>query len=257
METRLRWVAERVDNGAGLDDEPTIRHLMRSIGEASDGLGIRVREGTNAAQLFVELSPSEHRKVDTPTLIEHWREAVEGVPYVTSINFDYSLNRPGADIEVALSSRDDEILAAAAAALKERLGRYPGVHEVSDSERPPRDEIQFSLRNEAQALGLTSLDLARQVRQGFLGETVDSPRFLVVENGCRFFQELRFPDLIHAGLRCGRIGTSSFTLELALFRGTSEEAAATGFFAQVQVDAQSHRPSPLDAPRRALLEAIG
>ena len=174
VETRLRWVAERVDNGAGLDDEPTIRHLMRSIGEASDGLGIRVREGTNAAQLFVELSPSEHRKVDTPTLIEHWREAVEGVPYVTSINFDYSLNRPGADIEVALSSRDDEILAAAAAALKERLGRYPGVHEVSDSERPPRDEIQFSLRNEAQALGLTSLDLARQVRQGFLGETVQT-----------------------------------------------------------------------------------
>ena len=96
-----------------------------------------------------------------------------------------------------------------------------------------------------------------EIETGFLGETVDSPRFLVVENGCRFFQELRFPDLIHAGLRCGRIGTSSFTLELALFRGTSEEAAATGFFAQVQVDAQSHRPSPLDAPRRALLEAIG
>ncbi|WP_283638436.1 acyl-CoA thioesterase [Marinovum algicola] len=120
------------------------------------------------------------------------------------------------------------------------------------------DNDQYSHLNNATYFSLfdTALTLW-QIETGFLGETVDSPRFLVVENGCRFFQELRFPDLIHAGLRCGRIGTSSFTLELALFRGTSEEAAATGFFAQVQVDAQSHRPSPLDAPRRALLEAIG
>ena len=120
------------------------------------------------------------------------------------------------------------------------------------------DNDQYGHLNNATYFSLfdTALTLW-QIETGFLGETVDSPRFLVVENGCRFFQELRFPDLIHAGLRCGRIGTSSFTLELALFRGTPEEAAATGFFAQVQVDAQSHRPSPLDAPRRALLEAIG
>ncbi|WP_323767175.1 thioesterase family protein [Marinovum sp.] len=96
-----------------------------------------------------------------------------------------------------------------------------------------------------------------QIESGVLGDGPDAPRMLVVETGCRFFQELRFPDLLHAGLRCSRIGRSSFTIELALFRGAAEEAAATGFFAQVQVDAKSHRPLPLDAPRRALLKTIG
>lgn len=119
------------------------------------------------------------------------------------------------------------------------------------------DNDQYGHLNNATYFSLfdTALTLW-QMECGFLGQGAEAPRFLVVENGCRYFEELRFPDLIHAGLRCGRIGKSSFTLELALFRGEAQEAASTGFFAQVQVDAQSHRPLPLDADRRALLEAI-
>lgn len=127
------------------------------------------------------------------------------------------------------------------------------------TELPTRwaDNDQYGHLNNAAYFSLFDTALSQwQIETGFLGAGAEDPRFLVVENGCRYFAELRFPELLQAGLRCSRIGRSSFTLELALFRGNEPEAAATGFFAQVQVDAQDHRPLPLDARRRALLESI-
>ncbi len=75
----------------------------------------------------------------------------------------------------------------------------------------------------------------------------------VVETGCRYFAELAFPDAVTAGLRVGRIGTTSVRYEIGLFRNGREEAAAEGFFVHVYVDRESRRPQPLaHGMRRAL-----
>ena len=60
-------------------------------------------------------------------------------------------------------------------------------------------------------------------------------RFLVVESGCRYYAEAGYPDLIHAGLRVGHIGNSSWSYEVGLFRNGHALAFAEGFFSQVQV----------------------
>ena len=76
---------------------------------------------------------------------------------------------------------------------------------------------------------------------------------LVVETGCRYFSEMAFPDIVTAGLRVTRLGTSSVRYEVGLFRNGDEMPAAEGFFVHVYVDSGSRRPKALhDALRRAL-----
>jgi acyl-CoA thioester hydrolase len=79
---------------------------------------------------------------------------------------------------------------------------------------------------------------------------------MVVETGCRYFAELAYPDMVSAGLRVARIGTSSVRYEIGLFRNQSDEAAAEGFFVHVYVDRASRRPMPLPEGFRKILSTI-
>ena len=79
---------------------------------------------------------------------------------------------------------------------------------------------------------------------------------LVVETGCRYFSELAFPDVVTAGLRVARLGSSSVRYEVGLFRNDDDEAAAEGFFVHVYVDRGSRRPRPLNDRLRDVLEEI-
>jgi acyl-CoA thioester hydrolase len=75
----------------------------------------------------------------------------------------------------------------------------------------------------------------------------------VVENSCRFFKPLSFPETIDAALRVAKLGTSSVVYEIALFRAGDDDAAAAGRFVHVWVDRATQRPVRVpDAIRAAL-----
>ena len=77
---------------------------------------------------------------------------------------------------------------------------------------------------------------------------------LVVETGCRYYAEISFPDLVSAGIRVAKLGTSSVRYEIGLFRNDEPAAAAEGFFVHVYVDRTTRRPQPLHARLRSMLE---
>lgn len=79
---------------------------------------------------------------------------------------------------------------------------------------------------------------------------------LVVETGCRYFAEMAFPDVVTAGIRVAKLGSSSVRYEVGLFRNDEDSAAALGFFVHVYVDRASRRPKPLTDGLRAALEGI-
>jgi acyl-CoA thioester hydrolase len=79
---------------------------------------------------------------------------------------------------------------------------------------------------------------------------------LVVETGCSYFQPITFPDIVHAGLRVSRIGTSSVRYEVGLFRNDEPLAAAEGHFIHVYVMRATGKPTPLPGDLRAALEAL-
>jgi acyl-CoA thioester hydrolase len=76
---------------------------------------------------------------------------------------------------------------------------------------------------------------------------------VVAESGCRYFAELRFPDPLLVGLAVTRLGTSSVTYRLGLWR-EGGRVAAVGHWVHVFVDRTSRRPVPIPEVVRTLLE---
>ena len=79
---------------------------------------------------------------------------------------------------------------------------------------------------------------------------------LVVETGCQYFSSIAFPDLVHAGLRVGRLGNSSVRYEVGIFRNDEPQTAAKGHFIHVYVDRANRLPAALPAPLREVLARI-
>jgi len=79
---------------------------------------------------------------------------------------------------------------------------------------------------------------------------------LVVEAQCRYFSPIAFPDVVHAGLRVAKLGTSSVRYEVGIFRNGDMLAAAQGYFVHVYVNRAGGRPVPLPANLRAALESL-
>jgi acyl-CoA thioester hydrolase len=84
------------------------------------------------------------------------------------------------------------------------------------------------------------------LEQDLLNLDDSSTVFLVVESGCSYFSEIKFPDVVTAGLRVAKLGRSSIRYEVGLFSGESNEAAAGGHFVHVNVDRITRKPRPLD-----------
>jgi acyl-CoA thioester hydrolase len=79
---------------------------------------------------------------------------------------------------------------------------------------------------------------------------------LVVETSCRYFAELRFPEVVTAGIALERLGNSSVIYRLALFGEHSQSPAAAGRFVHVYVDRDTRRPTPVPGEIRAALAKL-
>lgn len=94
------------------------------------------------------------------------------------------------------------------------------------------------------------------IEQGVLDITGGDTIGLVVNTGCDYFAPIAFPDDVMARIRVDRLGNSSVTYGVGLFRGEEDIASAAGSFTHVYVDRENRRPVSLPTPLRAALEAI-
>ncbi|OBI45965.1 4-hydroxybenzoyl-CoA thioesterase [Mycobacterium kyorinense] len=79
---------------------------------------------------------------------------------------------------------------------------------------------------------------------------------IVAESGCRYFSELRFPEPLIVGLAVTRLGRSSVTYRLGVFRAADDEPqaiTALGHWVHVYVDRVSRKAQPIPEGIRALL----
>ena len=94
------------------------------------------------------------------------------------------------------------------------------------------------------------------IRCGGLDIRNDRVIAYAVETSCRFAKPLSFPETIDAGLRIARLGTSSVTYEIGIFRRGDDEPVASGRFVHVWVDRATERPVPIPPRIRAALEPL-
>lgn len=79
---------------------------------------------------------------------------------------------------------------------------------------------------------------------------------LAVESLCRYYKSFAYPDVIDAGLRVGRLGSSSVRYEIGLFAEGEDAARAEGHFVHVFVERESQRPTPIPEPMRGALQRL-
>lgn len=79
---------------------------------------------------------------------------------------------------------------------------------------------------------------------------------LIVETGCRYLAPVSFPQRLEVGLAVERLGRSSVTYRLALFREDDPAPTAVGRFVHVYVDRDDRTSTAIPFVIREVLEPL-
>ncbi len=94
------------------------------------------------------------------------------------------------------------------------------------------------------------------ISKGLLDVETSETIGLVVNTNCDYFAPISFPDKVNAAMRVARIGSSSVTYEVGLFRNDETTAAAQGQFTHVYVNRETRRPVAISDKMRDALSRL-
>lgn len=122
-------------------------------------------------EIDVYLTPPGIRPLSTSAFTRLWRSEVGEVRGVESLRFESDAGGPGrgAAITVELSHRDVEALDRASQALAAALAEFPQTTDIDDGYSEGKPQLDFRLLPQARSLGLSSAEVARQIRDAFYG----------------------------------------------------------------------------------------
>ena len=154
------------------DDEgnSVVEHIFSSSGSTWGGGSA----SSNIGRVMIEMMPPEKRdeSITSTKLVSEWRQLIGPLPGVETLTFRAEIGRSGDPIDVQLRGSDITRLNAAANEVKQTLSTVSGVFDIADSFSKGKQEIQFKLKPQAETLGISLSDLARQVRNSYFGVEV-------------------------------------------------------------------------------------
>ncbi len=157
----LREVDTRMQEELELDG-PVIRTVFSWVGSEISG------------GMLVELYKTDDQRINTRDIERRWRAQLGDLPGARTLQIG-AAGGPGGDgpdLSFQLVGRNLDQLEAAAGELEAAVRGFEGTYDIRNSFEGGLREIQLSIRPEAEVLGLSQQDLARQVRQAFFGEEV-------------------------------------------------------------------------------------
>ena len=155
-------------------DEPVVNGVLATVGSQASGregplTGVG-RTARHLAAVSVSLVPAGERAISAGELMQRWRARIGDVAGIDKLSFVYRAGPGrGPDLSFRLAHEDLDRLRAAASAFAEAMAGYAGVSQVDDGFDPGKPQIELRLKPAARALGVTELDLARQIRGAFFG----------------------------------------------------------------------------------------
>ncbi|MCB9777608.1 MAG: efflux RND transporter permease subunit [Alphaproteobacteria bacterium] len=172
VQATLEAAADRVIAEHGLQD--AVEGRLATVGEITAGGGpggSSTETGSHLLALQVQFVPAEDRDFTSAWFQEQWAAEVPPMAGIEAMSFTSDIGPAASEAAVAvqLSHRDSDVLAAASASLAEELRGYPDLVEVENGFASGKAQLDFALRPEARSLGLTSLDVAGQIRSAFYG----------------------------------------------------------------------------------------
>jgi multidrug efflux pump subunit AcrB len=146
-----------------------ILHAVTTYG-ATQGAEGSSRNDDELGSMLVELVPSDRRDVRNPEFIEQWRQRLSLPAGLDSLNIsERQAGPPGRDVNIRLTGDSAENLKRAAEEVAQALSTLPGVLDVEDDMPWGREQLIYQVSAYGEALGLTTVDLGRQLRAAFDG----------------------------------------------------------------------------------------
>ena len=145
--------------------------ITRENGAETLSEGIYADITENTVEVTVYLTPPGVRPISTADLTRLWRERTGPISGVEKLRFESDHGGPGGGpgLTVELSHRDIGVLDRAGKALAETLSEYDFVKDIDDGFSDGKQQLDFKLKPEGRSLGLTTRDVARQIRHAFYG----------------------------------------------------------------------------------------
>lgn len=155
--------------------ESRLRESAQSVIDKNGGKqlaeGIFTGISENIVTMYVFLTPPDIRPLNTSQFVDKWREGTPELAGLESMTFTSQGRGPGsgAALTVELSHRNKDILDKAAIELAAALAEFPMTKDIDDGSAQGKKQFDFKMTELGYTLGLTTSDVARQVRAAFYG----------------------------------------------------------------------------------------
>lgn len=139
--------------------------------ELSKGIFSRVWGSRITIRVF--LTPPDVRPMSTAEVTKLWRQKVGRIAGLETISFQSNRGGPGSgkNVGISLSHANIDILERAGEELADALASYPSVKDIDDGSAKGKQQFDIQISPEGKRMGLTSRDVANQVRHAFQGAT--------------------------------------------------------------------------------------
>lgn len=134
--------------------------------------GYRGSINENEIKVIFYLEDADIRPISTGEFVKKWRQSIGTLPGVDYVKFKSDLGGPGggkASMAIEISHIDEEVLKNASAYLAEALSDISGVKDIDDGFTMGKKEFEIELLPLAHTLGITSSDVASQIREAYYG----------------------------------------------------------------------------------------
>jgi multidrug efflux pump subunit AcrB len=199
--------------------------------------------GDNAAGLVVELVSPDERSITTSALIELWRERIPFIPGVENLTLEERAGGPpGREVDIRLrGGADTATLKRAALEVQNLLERLPGVSQIDDDLAYGKQEVLIELTPRGRALGFTTGEVGRQLRDALQGRI--AKRFA------------RGDEEVEVVVRLDDAAAQALTLQRFLLRSESGREIALGEVASLEEDRGFARIKREDGVREVAVTA--
>jgi multidrug efflux pump subunit AcrB len=153
------------------DGRKLIQHILITVGSGGGRPRSNAGGKSHLGSVTFEILPPESRTstISSREIVSKWRKMIGSIPGVKELSFRAELGRGGDPVNVQLKGSDFKELNALAAQIKEKLGEYEGLFDIKNSFEGGKDEVQLTIRPEAEQLGLNLRMLGTQVRHSIYG----------------------------------------------------------------------------------------
>ena len=147
--------------------------VVEENGKNKLSTGIFSQVSDNQVGVRIYLTDPDVRPISTSAVTHSWREKTGRIPGLESITFESDRGGPGSgkNLTISLSHRDISMLERAGEDLAQSLSGYSIVHDIDDGSAKGKRQFDITLTPAGKRMGLTSREVANQIRHAFQGVT--------------------------------------------------------------------------------------